>query len=298
MPRTAVRVLQALAVALFLIAAVLLAGRGRGASAAPAAWASHPLWNDGQAEVSAYEAVELRYGQARSYTDYQIVVKEPFSRRLLVKADPGHAPEDILDVIKLNRVIQYRTGIYAYNQMLSYFFDPHDMQPLKWTLAHFEWCGNTFKMFTRRGREALLETHTYWDIDADQRFELEFGRDTLFYDQLPVWLRSQPLEPGTRRMRLYPTQISSKGSRPQAAEAAITVSGEEEIDLPQGGRRRAALVQVEQPDGLHRFWFDPQFPHALLRWERPDGGRGRLLWTRRLKYWDLNQPGDERHLAP
>jgi hypothetical protein len=298
MSRLAARLLQALAVAAFLVAAVLLVGRGRGVSADPGDWATHPLWDDGQAEVSAYDAVEMRYGEARPYTDYQIVVKEPFSRRLLVKADPGHAPDDVLDVIKLNRVIQYRTGVYSYNQMLSYFFDPADMQPLKWTLAHFEWCGNTFKIFTRRGREARLESHTYWDTDADQAFDLDFGSDTVFYDQLPVWLRSRPLRPGARRARLYPTQISSKGPRPEAAERAITVAGEEEIDLGQVGRRRGVLVQVEQPDGLHRFWLESQFPNTLLGWERPDGGRGRLLWTRRLKYWDLNQPGDERYLAP
>jgi hypothetical protein len=266
--------------------------------AAPNAWATHALWDDGQAEVNAYDAVEIRYGQPRPYTDYQVTVKEPFSRRLLVKADPGHDPADVFQVLKLNRVLRYQTGIYSYNQMLSVFFDPADMQPAKWTLAHSEWCGNTFKQFTRRDGAARLETRTYWDGDADQNYELEFGAGTVFYDQLPTWLRSQPLLPSTRRVRIYPSEIFSKGPRPRPVEASITAAVTEEITLADGSRRRAAPIRVELADGAHRFWIDPEFPHLLLGWERPDGGRGRLRWSKRLKYWELHDTGDERHLNP
>jgi hypothetical protein len=180
--------------------------------------------------------------------------------------------------------------------MLSVFFDPRDMQPVKWTLAHFEWCGNTFKQFTRRGKKAQLEVHSYWDGDADQTYDLVLDSNTVFYDQLPVWLRSQPLTTGARKVRMIPTQISSKGPKPEIVDSTITIPGREEITLAGGVRRMAVLIQVEQADGLHRFWIDPEFPHALLGWDRPDGGSGRLKWSRRLKYWELNQPGDERWL--
>ncbi len=298
MKRPALRTLQLAALAAVLVILIVFASRCRGGGAAGAGWASDPLWDDGQAELSAYDAMEMRYQQPRPYIEYQIVVKEPFSRKLLVKADPGHDASDLFPVVKLNRVIQYQTGIYSYNQMLSVFFDVQDMQPVKWTLTHFEWCGNTFKQFTRRERQGRLETRTYWDGDADQGFDLAVDRDTLFYDQLAVWLRAQPLSSGSRTVKMFPTQISSRGARPEASEMTITIPGREEIGLPDGTRRTAVLVQVEQADGLHRFWIDPEFPHALLGWDRPDGGRGRLLWTKRMKYWELNQPGDERHLRP
>lgn len=298
MPRPAIRTLYLLLAAAVLVALIVLASLFRGRGAPEVGWAAHPLWDDGYAEISAYEAVEIRYEQPRPYTEYLIAVKEPFSRRLLVKADPGHDPADVFPVLKMNRILHYQTGIYSYNQMLSVFFDVQDMRPVKWTLTHSEWCGNTFKQFTRRERQARLETHTYWDGDADQTFEVAFDGDTVFYDQLAVWLRSQPLVAGLRKVKMIPTQISSKGPRPEAREAAITIPGQEEIALADGSRRQAVLVQVEQPDGLHRFWFDPEFPHPLLGWERPDGGRGRLKWSRRLRYWELNQPGDERWLEP
>jgi hypothetical protein len=299
MDRPSLRASALAAAGVALVALIALSSRCQASGAPRNAWARHPLWDDGQAEINAYDAVETRYGKTRPYVDYQIVVKEPFSRRLLVKADPDHEPADVFPVLKLNHVIHYQTGIYAYHQMLSFFFDPEDMQPLKWTLTSFEWCGNTFKEFTRRDKQVRLATRTYWDGDADQEYDLPFDRDTVFYDQLPVWLRSQPLEAGaSRTLRVYPTQISSKAPRPQAAPATISVAGREEIALADGSRRSAALVQVALGDGLHRLWFDSEFPHVLLGWERPDGGRGRLKWTRRLKYWELNQPGDERWLNP
>ncbi len=299
MSRSSVRSTYLIAAAVVLVILIVFAARCRSGSEEGSTWASHPLWQDGRAEINAYQAIAMRYGQPRSYTDYQIVVREPFSRRLLVKADPDHDPDDVLPVIKMNRILNYQTGVYAYHQMLSYFFDIEDMQPLKWTLAHFEWCGNTFKQFTRRKRQAKLETHTYWDVDADQVYDLQFDDQTVFYDQLPVWLRSQPLEPGSsRRLQIYPTALFSKGPRPESVEAALTIPGYEEIDLADGTRRRAVLVQVGLPDGLHRFWFDPEFPHVLLGWEQPDGERGRLQWSRRMRYWELNQPGDERLLEP
>ena len=285
------------AAAIILVMLIFFAAQCRSEVEVGTRWAVDPLWNDGQAEISAYQAVAMRYGKPREYTDYQIVVKEPFSRRILVKADPDHDPEDVITVLKLNRILNYQTGIYAYHQMLSFFFDVEDMQPLKWTLAHFEWCGNTFKMFTRREHQARLETHTYWDGDADQTFDLEFDSDTVFYDQLMVWLRAQQLEPGTSRaLRVYPTELSSRGPRPKEVQATLTVPGQEEITLAGGNRRNALLVQIGMEDGLHRFWLEPEFPRRLLGWETPGGERGRLLWSKRLPYWKLNQPGDESYL--
>ncbi len=299
MKQPSTRALTLGAAAIILVMLIFFAAQCRAKVDVGTRWAVDPLWDDGQAEISAYQAVAMRYGRPREYTEYQIVVKEPFSKRLLVKADPDHDPEDIMTVLKLNRVLNYQTGIYAYHQMLSFFFDVETMQPLKWTLAHFEWCGNTFKMFTRRERQARLETHTYWDGDADQVFDLEFDSDTVFYDQLMVWLRAQQFELGTSRtLQVYPTELSSRGPRPSQVQAILTVPGLEEIRLADGSRRNALLVQIGMTDGLHRFWIEPEFPRRLLGWETPDGGRGRLQWSKRLPYWKLNQPGDESYLDP
>src|SRR5258706_5130447 len=120
------------------------------AAAGPEAFAASPLWDDGRAEIDAYDATVRRYGVMRRLTAYLIVVKEDFSKTQLVKADPGHDPKDLLPVLKLNHVINYQTGIYSYHQMASAFFDRGTMELVKLSLTSNEWCGNTYKEYARR----------------------------------------------------------------------------------------------------------------------------------------------------
>src|SRR6266498_2464297 len=108
--------------------AVPPSGRISEPSAGPNPFASNRLWDDGRAEIDAYEAAIRRYGTLRPLTAYLIVVKEDLSRSQLVKADPGHDRDDLLTVLKLNHVINYQTGIYTYHQMASCFFDRASME--------------------------------------------------------------------------------------------------------------------------------------------------------------------------
>jgi hypothetical protein len=274
-------------------------GREAGTSGAPPnPFAAHSLWDDGRAEVNAYEALQRRYGALRPFTAYHIVVKEDFSRAQLVKADPGHDPDDLVTVIKMNQVLEFQTGIYSYHQMASTFFDRSTMDLLKFSLTSFEWCGNTYKEYTRRDGKARLHVHTYWDNQAEATYDLPVGPDVVFYDQVPLWVRSLPQTAGTvRALRLIPSQIHSQGSRPEVRSAVLRASGEETIESPAGtfpALRWELKVEGEPPD---LFWTAREFPHLLVAWDKPDGGRYRLMWTQRLAYWMLNRPGDEKHLA-
>jgi hypothetical protein len=47
---------------------------------------------------------------------------------------------------------------------------------------------------------------------------------------------------------------------------------------------------------IDHFWFEKDRPHRLLRWDQADGGRYVLENARRMKYWQLNRPGDEAEL--
>lgn len=260
-------------------------------------FAADRLWDDGKAEIDAYAATEVRYGIPRPFTAYMIVVKEDFSRRQLVKADPGHDPEDLVPVLKLNRVNHLQTGIYAYHQMASSFFERSTMDLVKYTLTSSEWCGNSFKEYTRRDGRAALEVHTYWDGQADATYAIPPGSDVILYDQLPLWIRSLPQEPGTTRsLRLVPGQIDSRGAKPELRQATLRASSEESVRTPAGTYRSLLWelrVGAGRPD---RFWTDRRFPYLLLAWDKPDGGSYRLAWTRRLAYWTLNRPGDESYL--
>jgi hypothetical protein len=259
-------------------------------------FAASPLWDDGNAEVSAYEAAVRRYGVPRPFTAYLIVVKEDFSRTQLVKADPGHDPADLVTVLKLNQILEFQTGIYSYNQMASTFHERVTMDLLKLTLASFEWCGNTFKEYTRRGGRGTLHVRTYWDGQARADYELPVAPDVLFYDELPLRLRALPQAAGTSLIaRLVPTQIDSRGPKPELRAAQVRAAAEEILIVP-AGSFRALRWDVKTRDAVDTYWLDRNFPHVLLAWDRPDGSSFRLRWTQRLPYWKLNRPGDERYL--
>src|SRR3989304_1678639 len=73
-------------------------------------WARDPLWDDGRAEVSLYDARRPQYGKIESYQAVFIVVKEDFHRELLVKADPPYEGKPLLPVLKLNAIHSYWTA--------------------------------------------------------------------------------------------------------------------------------------------------------------------------------------------
>ncbi len=305
-----------------LLAASAGCGPGGGAptsAGAPApanAFAADPLWDDGRAELNAYDATEMRYGIPRPFTAYHIIVKEDFSKRQLVKADPGHDPADLMPVLKMNQVIELQTGIYKYQQMLSAFFERSTMDLAKLSLALFEWCGNSYKEYRRGDGRAALHVHTYWDGQAEATYDLPVGPDLVFHDALPLWLRSLPQTPGVRRdLRLFPTVINSRGPRPESQPAALRAVAAESVDTPAGTftalrweltRAAPATPPTNRSSGTAPaggqaatdvYWLASDPPYMMVAWDRADGGRYRLRWSQRLAYWELNAPGGERYLT-
>lgn len=270
---------------------------GRAADPASRAFAASALWDDGKAEIDAYDASVRRYGELRRLTAYLIVVKEDFSKARLVKADPGHDPADLLPVLKLNHVINYQTGIYSYHQMASAFFDRGTMELVKMSLTSNEWCGNTYKEYTRREGGGALHVHTYWDGQSEATYPIPAGADVVFQDALPLYIRSLPQAPGTaRELRIVPSQIDSRGAKPEVRPATLKAAAEERLPTP-AGEFRALRWELRAGDGPpETFWTARDHPYVLVAWDRPDGSGYRLKWTQRLAYWTLNRPGDERYL--
>jgi hypothetical protein len=114
-----------------------------------------------------------------------------------------------------------------------------------------------------------------------------------------------------RDLRLFPTQISSKGPKPEARPAALRAVAAETVTTPAGAftalrweltqSAPAAATGGTAPAGGQAatdvYWLKADPPHTLVAWDRADGGRYRLQWTQRLAYWELNAPGGERYLG-
>ncbi len=244
------------------------------------------LWNDGNAEVSVYDARDARYGTLRSSRAVLVVVAEDLRRATLVKADHPESG-DVVRVLKLNHVRSIPTGVYTYQQMLSAFLGAGRLDPVKLTVASHEWCGNTFVEW-RRDRPAVT-IRTYFEDPGDVDAPFEAG-DAVFYDTLPLKLRGLDFD-RTRegRLTIVDSLFASHPAPPVKADARVTVS---RVAGTPGGWR----VALERGDKRDVLEFESAFPHRLRRWSRSDGGSLELVSSSRFRYWEKNGPGDERFL--
>jgi hypothetical protein len=247
-----------------------------------------PLWNDGQAEVSIYEATDVKYGRPRASRAVLIVVAEDLLADKLVKADDPGGAARTRRVLKLNHVRSIPTGFYTYQQMLSVFAGADRLEPVKLTMTSHEWCGNSFVEW--RSDRGTLEIRSYFETPGDVDVRLE-PNEAVFYDALPLALRGLDFErtrAGT--LRVIDTLFTSKPMVPSVEEARL------EVERPAG---TSGVYRVRLSRGDHRdtFEFERAFPHRLARWDRSDGSSLRLQRSLRSRYWEKTAPGDERLLV-
>jgi hypothetical protein len=275
----------------FLVALLVLAARGTAENAViwKPGFGRAAIWNDGKAEVSVYDARDLRYGIPRASRAVLIVVAEDLLPDRLVKADRPREVPETRRVLKLNHVRDIPTGVYTYQQMLSAFLAADRLDPVKLTMTSHEWCGNAFAEW--RVDRASLAIRSYFEEPGDLDVALSLG-DAVFYDTLPLTLRGLDFErtrSGT--IRVIGSVFSSRPLPPTTEEARLEVTR-----LAQSPPvYRVLLRRGEQTDV---FDFEAVFPHLLVRWDRADGGSLQRVLSRRFRYWEENAPGDERLLSP
>ncbi|MEJ2003821.1 MAG: hypothetical protein P8X57_02400, partial [Cyclobacteriaceae bacterium] len=125
-------------------------------------------WFDGTAEITSFALEQSRYGEVREGHAVLIFVTEPFDPERQVKLD---APDDEgINVMKLNFVRKFTTGIYPYSIMLS-TFSPlasyGESGLLKETFSSHEWCGQVFSQLNNRDDGFSLNSYSYFEKEGD-----------------------------------------------------------------------------------------------------------------------------------
>ena len=252
---------------------------------------ANELWDDGLAEFNRYQGKEIRYGAAQKAEVIHILVSEHFLPRSYVKADDAQV-RGTYAVLKLNQLLMIQTGVYRYQQMTSHFWRRDDGRLLRFNLTSGDSCGNTYKDVQRnrhRPQRFDYRALTYWQGMEDVRRVLEVPADGVFYDELPVWVRAFATDhaPGSGiELQLAGTIVHPQSQPLEFAPASARVE-EAEHD----GETRW-LVTVDHEAGSDRFVLEAEWPHRLQRWDKADGGWLELIDSRRIAYWELNQPGD------
>jgi len=270
--------------------------RGAGFVAPLTSWsdfAASRLWDDGRAEVALYDVSGSRYGLERAFEAITVVVKEPFDLERHVKAAAGQDGRST-EVLKLNHEVTLPTGVYSYRQMATLQLRRSDLEPLKLTTTSQELCGITTKHW-RSDHPDRLRTHSYFDGEGDRDHELPADEAWVFYDALPLKLRSMTPSAEPLELRLLPPQLSNRAPAPELAPAVLRWGGIEELATPVGAIS-VRQVTLEHAGGQDVFSLQEDFPHILVRWQQADGTTYLLRNMRRIAYWRRTKPGDRELL--
>lgn len=133
-------------------------------------------WGDSKAEISVYDVQQARYGEMRKAEQVFVYVTEPMNLKKQVKSDAGFG--EVANVLKLNRMKTFNTGIYQYNTMTSTFMLLEDAQAQQWraskgtvakvTMTMQEWCGTSFEQMNRVSNGYRVQERSYFEKEGDR----------------------------------------------------------------------------------------------------------------------------------
>ena len=243
------------------------------------------FWFSG-AEISRYELDQSRYGAQHPGHAEFIFVTEPFLTEQQVKNETGGQPST--DVLKLNALRTFNTGIYSYRTMTS-TFRPVDLQAyphaLKTTTSVQDWCGQSFQQINRNESGWRVELRSYFEREGDQSYDLD---ESWLEDELWLLVRLDPEKLPTGSLEVIPGAVTTRFDhhpiRPYAAIAKLEHGSAQTtytVDYP--GLKKSLEIR-----------FDREFPHIIRSWqERSPRGTTQATLTHRMmnsNYWLENKP--------
>ena len=282
----------------WLALAAMMASAAPTATASPAFWKG---WGDGKAELSGYAITTNRYGAPREGRVVLIYVTEPMDRRTWIKDDAGDVPaQDRVNVLKLNNVLKFQTGIYPYSVMTS-VFAPVEAQgaerfaPAKIAMSAQEWCGHVYERVIPAPGSFASEVRSYFHAEGDRDTTVKTPAGTLYEDALLIQLRELdgPFAGGKSWSgSIVPSLWSLRKSHGSLEPVAATIRRE---DATKDG---APVTRFTLAYGSMTTTYDVEkaLPRRVLSWKSNSGDEARILKTARLPYWQLNGPGDEKYL--
>jgi len=262
-------------------------------------------WGDGYAEVSTYQLVIPRYGEAREGESILIFVSETMSERQRVKADPGRNPKaDEFPVMKLNWLKNFQTGIYDYSEMTSSFLGlgPKAGRPAgmlaKTSFSRQEWCGHMFAQALYDASKVRISGSSYFDGDSDLGQTVPYQAEGLSEDALPFWVRGMAgpvLQPGESKSVPFLTSLrSSRDAHQPMAWSRINLTRSLTVQKLESGAGEFEVetfsAQLANNKGFVYF-VEKDAPHRIIRWQFTSGEAAELVASDRVKYWELNMPG-------
>jgi hypothetical protein len=257
------------------------------------------LWYDGNAEISVYSLKENRYDQIRNGQRILVFVTEPLRRTTLIKPDTLLPEGERYDVLKLNDIRKFTTGIYDYSVLTSVFSGVKAygrvplMRAVKVSFGSQEWCGNVFEIMKRTDPGIGVELYSYFESDGEPETTLIPSGDVIFEDNLWVLIRELKgpfITEGTSNdFQLVPSSWQRRKRHVPIRMETVTISKKDgsRVSTPYG--RFACSVFVWEYDGKKtQVWVEREWPRKIVKWRDADGSTGVLASSARKPYWKLH----------
>jgi hypothetical protein len=253
-------------------------------------------WNAGKAELARFELKQARYGQVHPGEMIVITVTEPFRTDRQVKAESAEGYRHAVNVLKVQQMRRFATGIYDYALTTTSFrpFSNEAAAVLKVTGSAVDWCGHAWLQLNRKKDSFAVESRSYFENPGDTSYRIEAA---LSEDELWQLIRFDPQKLPVGSIRIVPSLMSArlrhKETRPETARAELQHFGK----LKQS---EYSLRFAEASDAERQviFTFEAEFPHRILEYREvysdvigSGGKRDKLTTVARLKktilssYW-------------
>ena len=247
-------------------------------------------WFDGKAEISTYILSQSRYGEMRSGNVVLIFVTEDFLKKEQVKANISSEKSE--SILKLNRIVNFLTGIYPYHIMNSSFVSLEEKESLrKITASIQEWCGHTYLQLNKKS-ELKIKRHSYFEGETDQ--ELNF-KNALTEEELWSTIRINPSSLPIGNLNIIPSldllQLNHLRIKPYPAIAKLDFKN----------NYFTYSLEFQDLNRLLKIKFKNSFPNQIEGWEEfslkenIQLSSANRLTTKKISYWQNNKLGDEKY---
>lgn len=223
-------------------------------------------WYDGKAEITSYSLMQNRYRDVHPGQAVMVFVTEDFLTDKQVKNDNYTNPNSI-PILKMNRVLDFPTGLYDYHIMTS-TFTPAETQKhphtLKVTQSTTEWCGQVFSQLNYKKGEYHSKLFSYFESEGDQ--ETKF-KAALLEDEVFNRLRIDPSALPTGKLKMMPSMTYLRlAHRPTSlVEAENSMATYEGSDF-EGDGLMVYSISYPRHNRTLEIVFEKAAPHAIVGW--------------------------------
>lgn len=253
-------------------------------------------WNAGKAELARYELKQARYGQVHPGEMVVITVTEPFRTDRQVKAESAEGARHAVNVLKVQQMRRFATGIYDY-ALTTTSFRPFSSEPaavLKVTGSAVDWCGHAWLQLNRKRESFAVESRSYFEEPGDTEYIVSAA---LSEDEIWQLIRTNPSALPVGQITMVPSLMSAR-LRHRATQAEVARAELQQFARLKQTEYSLVYAQGQSDERQVTFVFENGFPHRVLEYRElysdvigSGGKKDKLTTVARLKktilspYW-------------